>query len=584
MSSRESWQLIATDSDHLLALSSKFIPTSSKSRRPYTPHRAQASSLPSTSTITLPQPLVSDFLALGCKITVAQDLSRTYLDFAVGLKQKYEAELQHVNHACFSFNIAIGNPTLGLQSRLHHLYESQYLSVMKAWARDAISITQRRYMCANLKGGLYSLRPTLNSWSQTIPMRSRKIEEKVLNPSAQSSDTTQSDYLDLPSRPHRLHLLSSFEQSVSEIKIEDEDISGKESPSYAFPSPYSRPLQTNKTSCLKTLSRGFRRNLHRASSQVNIDNLSKTFDDLSVSKSTTQPYDKDSDRSSDHSGSLLTSQRSSATPLPVVLRPATFNPLLPLPASPASSNSTPRTLASPCISSAVRSRKVAAMPRRNQSTVGVITFTQSTTTPSKLPSSSSLHCPTTPPQTMETSDHSDIAVTLLSTPISIPCRKKIAALPKRCAPTSTISSSLAPTPLAPFAPLSIANVSSLSKSLSPPRFSPPRFRSNISRTPSLTSLTSNSGSSSPSSDGLDTPPSTPPPFITNFPSPVSPSSLTSKSYAPNPASGMSPSSVFQFSSPKKLFETISPSQCTPSFSFSAGIKREDESFSFTFGR
>nr|AGS09313.1 b2 mating type protein [Heterobasidion parviporum] len=581
MSSRECWQLIAADSDHLLALSSKFIPTSSKSRRPYTPHRAQASSLPSTSTIPLPQPLVSDFLALGCKITVAQDLSRTYLNFAVGLKQKYEAELQHVNHACFSFNIAIGNPTLGLQSRLHFLYESQYLSVMKAWARDAISITQRRYMCANLKGGLYSSRPTLNSCPQTIPMRSCKIEEKELNPLAQSSDTTQSDYIDRSSRAHRLHLLSSFEQSVSEIKIEDEDLSGKESPSHAFPSPYSRPLRANKTSCLKILSRGFRRNLHRASasSQVNIDNLSKTFDDLSVSKSTTQPYDKDSDHFSDYSGSLLSSQRSSATPLPVVLRPATFNPLLPLPAPPASSNSTPRRLASPCISSTARSRKVAAMPRRNQSIVGVITPTQSTTTPPKLRSSSSLHCPTTLSQTMETSDHSDLAVTLLSTPISIPCRKKIAALPTRRAPTSTISSSLAPTPPASFAPLSIANVSSLSESLSPPR-----FRSNISRTPSLTSLTSNSGSSSPSSDGLDTPPSTPPPFITKFPSSVSPSSLASKSFAPNLASGMSPSSVFQLSSPKKLSETISPSQCAPSFSFSVGIKRENESFSFTFGQ
>nr|AGS09151.1 b2 mating type protein [Heterobasidion irregulare] len=571
MSSKECWQLIATDSDNLQTISSKSS-ASSKLRHAITPRCAQTP-LPSTSTLPLPRPLVSDLLALGCRITLAQNLSRTYLDFAIGLKQKYETELQHVNQACFNINVAIGNPTSGFQLRLRSLYESQYLSMMNDWAQDAISITQRRFMCASLKGRLYSskvrfhfmdkmmilmgiwIQPAFYVSLQNVCMRSCTIEEEETNFSIARSNCIHSS-----SRPHSVHLTSLFEQSVSRIKIE-EGLSNRKTSCHAFPSAYSHSIPTNRGSCLKIISRGFRRVMHRDASQTtDVDGLSKAFDDLSVSEFTTQPCDTGSDHISKH---ICSPHRGSTPSLPVVLKPATFNPL-PMPTSPTSSTSTPHMLALPRTPLAARMRKIAAIPQRNQTAVEAVTPLQSTTTSRELSPSSELHCP-------PKSDHSVLTTTISSTPVSIPRRKKFAPLPTRRAPTSTIPPSLAP--------LSIANVSSLSQSSSPPR-----SRSNISRTPSLTSMTSNSGSSSPSSDGLDTPPSTPPPFITKFPSSDSPSSLASKSIAPNPASGMSPGSVFQFSSPKKLSETISPSQCAPSFSFSAGIKREDESFSFTFGQ
>nr|AGS09289.1 b2 mating type protein [Heterobasidion annosum] len=553
MSSKECWQLIATDSDHLKAISSKSS-ASSKLRHVITPRCAQTP-LPSTSTFPVPRPLVSDLLALGCRTTVAQNLSRTYLNFAIGLKQKYETELQHVSQTCFNVNVAIGNPTSRLQLRLRSLYESQYLSMLNDWAQDAISITQRRFMCASLKGGLYSSKPAFYVSSQNISIRSCTIEEEETG-----FLIARSNCIDSSSRPHSVHLPSLFEQSVSRIKIE-EGLSNRKTSCHAFPSAYSHSTPTKRGSCFKILSRRSRQ-MHRDSSQTaDVDDLSKALDDLSVSE-----FEKGSDHISDR---LCSPHRSFTPSLPVVLKPATFN-LLPMPPSPASSTSTLHMLALPRTPLAARMRKIAAIPQRNQTAVEAVTPLPLPTTSQELSPRSELHLPIT---AHPKSDHSDLATAISTMPVSIPRRKKFAPLPTRRAPTSTNPPSLAP--------LSIANVSSLSQSSSPPR-----SRSNISRTPSLTSMTTNSGSTSPESDGLDTPPSTPPPFITKFPSSVSPSSLASGSFAPNFASGMSPSGVFQFSSSNEFkgFEAISPSQCAPSFSFSAGIKREDEFLSFTFGQ
>nr|AGS09265.1 b2 mating type protein [Heterobasidion annosum] len=552
-------------------------------------------------TFILPDPLTTDFLALGLSETTSKHLSSNFLRAAIDLKAIYEAEFRRSITACLQIIHMFRLSLPDIQA--HSMYATHYTSTVNSWAEKQLSVTRQRLMHVTLSAR-YCATPALqrsaakpgtnvfvtkknSSFSQveSTPLKSRIRRVKIENMNLEATSHGLSSNSD--SKPGSINnivdLTPPFLSQPSICKFED-NLSHYEAPSHAFPTVYHpRSLPSRGDSCLKVLSHGLRRTV--SSQTTSMDGLIQAFgrffpEALSDCKSSCgTSCDSEEGTAGRHSParlspSSLSSDLSIASP-PTVLKTTVFSPLT-KPCDSRDSLEPPSVFLSPQqpVFKASQQCKVSAMPTPHLPT----------STDARLPQSLSSVSVASSPR-VEKPESPSLAITVSNASTSVSHRRrKLAKLPTRRALMST--STLLPAPTAPnvpsLAPLNVANVSSLSRS----SFPSTRSRSTISRTPSLVSLAlSDSGSSSPSSDGLDTPPSTPPPFVTKFPSLISPSSLSSKSFTPMFDSTVSPGNLFQFSSTRqpKIFEAHLPSGAPP-FGFSAGIKREEVSFSFAFGR
>nr|AGS09223.1 b2 mating type protein [Heterobasidion occidentale] len=587
MSYSDRLRRIASESERLQSLSG------SRQLAPKRHHSLIAPLPSSAHPFPAPKPLTSDLLALGLHPQIAKNISQIYLQIALSTKETYEIEFRHAEDACLGLILKLGC-TLPIHSRLRSTYVSRFLATTQSWVEDGLLTVRQCLLGATLKRGISLKLPTFVNSSHSFKTEIGK--QSVTSKSIRNHLTKYDIELEEQKRNHKMvNLTSLFQFSNSHIKPERGILLHQEAPDEAFPTKYYRSSASQDSgACLKILSCGLRRATRQSSRRTSdVNSLVTTLDRLSTEERSSADKTKNSRKSLDldcqhvqFSATLHSSTPSaSSSSLSIFSSPPSTH----------SSNSSVRrssvtTLTSP-YSSDVHSdlsssfsplnadrRKFAALPKKVR-TVASPTIPHPPTIQSEKSRAIS-HAVESPLSTSlpvlqaERRSPPPVALPLTS---SGPRRRKVAALPARGVPTSvkTIAPPQAPSSVS-FAPLSVANVSSLS---------PPRSRSIISRTPSLVSLASNdSGSSSPS-DTLDTPPSTPPPFITKFPSPISPSSLSANCFMPKLEPNVSAGDVFQFSSTRepKKFEGILPSERT-AFSFSTIIKREEQSFSFAFGR
>nr|AGS09181.1 b2 mating type protein [Heterobasidion irregulare] len=594
--SSDCWRTIAVDSNRLHQISSHSRTNTQRIADIKSVPRLSSRSHPSSdSTVCpfpLPAPLTTDFIALGLPATVARRLSLTYIQASTCLKDLYEIEARQAINACSQLIQAHDLHLPQFQHRMQILYEARFMSTVKSWAVEELSLTRQQLMKFSLETRISLAMPPKNfpgsrcadgvadgkvkedtpTWA-AIPDRELqcapvKKEETTLSPDSGLVDLTP--LFQLKSLPP----VGLFCQEAS---------------LHAFPKCYPCYSPEAIDSCLQILSRGIKRASRPSLQPTNLDSLTAAFKRFSTGESTASETNKVSLNSPPQTSARSAAypatppSRSSISPAvtsspPAVIRPAIFNPL-PTPLTFPATDSKPTKIDSV----SMRRRKFAAMPKRNHSpTIKSVSEPYKEDSSVFLPSSKpSVQIMPSLPTTLIKTDEQPLLATssATATPYTlVPRARKVIALPARCAPAASATQ---PTYTAStsFAPLSVANVSSLSQSSSPSTHS-----RSTSRTPSLVSLASNDSiPSSSSSNEVDTPPSTPPPLVTTFPMSISSfpvSSLTPKSQSPIS------SSVFKFSPTQepKRFEVASPSQHPSSFSFPTGIKQEEGSFSFQFGR
>nr|AGS09193.1 b2 mating type protein [Heterobasidion irregulare] len=550
-------------------------------------------------TFTLPNPLTADLVALGLSEATSEKLSSNYLRASIELKAAYEAEFRRSTTVCLQVIRMFRLVLPGFEKRMHSTYASRYTNAVNSWAEKQMSVTRQKLMHVTLSARycatplLQSSTPkpgkivfvteknSLSSQVGAIPSKSRFRRVKIEN---MESHDLSSNSDKKGSINNVIDLTSSFLPQPFIVKFEDDTLSHHEAPSHAFPTVYhSRSLPSRGDSCLKILPRGLRRTI--SSQTTDVDSLIHAFGrffpealpDCKNSYGKNGSYDPEEGTAGYHF-SARSPPSSLSSDLPVsspstVLKPPVFSP-------PTKLRDSRGSFERPSISLSPQHPGFKAHRQCKVSTIPTLHL--ATSTDARLPQLPVSVSAVSSPR-VEKPGSPILATTVphtASTSLS-PRRRKVARLPTRRAPALPI---LAPTmpDASPLPPLNVANVSSLPRS----SFPSTRSRSTISRTPSLVSLaSSDSESSTPSSDGLDTPPSTPPPFITKFPWSMSPSSLSSKPFTPTFDSTLSPGNLLQFSSARqpKIFEAHLPSSAPP-FGFSAGIKREEVSFSFAFNR
>nr|AGS09245.1 a2 mating type protein [Heterobasidion annosum] len=102
--------------------------------------------------LTSPQPLTPDLLALGLPITMAQYISGTYIKAATRLKAKLEGRFQHrTDRACVGMKLLGGLPAQQSQSHIRTIYVSLFKKTVASWAEVGMLSTRRWLLTASLK-------------------------------------------------------------------------------------------------------------------------------------------------------------------------------------------------------------------------------------------------------------------------------------------------------------------------------------------------------------------------------------------------------------------------------------------------
>ncbi|ETW87031.1 hypothetical protein HETIRDRAFT_166556 [Heterobasidion irregulare TC 32-1] len=554
-------------------------------------HHSLIAPLPSSAhPFPAPRPLTSDLLALGLHPQIAANISQFYLSIALSMKETYEIEFRQAEDACLGVILKLGR-TSPIQSRLRSTYVSRFLATTQSWVEDCLLTIRQCLLGATLKRGNRLKLPAFIDVNHRF--KTEIGEQSVASKSICNQPTTCKIESEEQSQNRKMvHLTSLFQSSNSHIKPESGILLHQEAPNEAFPTKYHHSsARQDLDACLKVLSRGLRRATRHSSHRTSdVDSLVSTFDHLSTEECSSADETRKSRKSLDmdcqhmQSSALIHLSTSSASRLPLST-PSSPSTSLPNPSVRRSSVTTVTSPCSPDIHSDPSSsfnllnanrRKFAALPKKVRM-VASPTMPHPTTIQSEtsLAISHAVESPlSTSSPVLQAERHSPLPVALPLTASGLRRRRKLAALPARGVPGTSVKT-IAPPSLVSFAPLSVANVSSLS---------PPRSRSVVSRTPSLVSLASDESGSSSSSDTLDTPPSTPPPFITKLLSSISPSSLSVNCFPSKLEPNVSAGDVFQFSSTRepKKFEGSLLSERT-AFNFSTTMKQEEQSFSFAFG-
>nr|AGS09386.1 a2 mating type protein [Heterobasidion abietinum]AGS09392.1 a2 mating type protein [Heterobasidion abietinum] len=136
----------------------------------------------------LPQPLTADLIALGLSPTTAQYLSDAYMKAATRLKAKLETELHRADYACTEIKFPEGFATPQSQPHIRAIYASHFKQTVKSWIEIGMLSTRQRLLITSLKNRLRTsltrLRPVYSKkadsgllWHTDI----KSTEEKVLD-------------------------------------------------------------------------------------------------------------------------------------------------------------------------------------------------------------------------------------------------------------------------------------------------------------------------------------------------------------------------------------------------------------------
>nr|AGS09227.1 a2 mating type protein [Heterobasidion occidentale] len=118
---------------------------------------AASKSLQQCISLTLPQPLTLDLLALGLPIMMAQYISCTYMKAAARLKAKLEARFQHrADRTWVEVKFSGELPAPRSQIHVRTVYASRFKKTVASWAEVGMLSTQRRLLTASLKNRLRS--------------------------------------------------------------------------------------------------------------------------------------------------------------------------------------------------------------------------------------------------------------------------------------------------------------------------------------------------------------------------------------------------------------------------------------------
>lgn len=146
--SLDAWQSISVYSNRLLQLTADPSSIQAPCYSPIT-SGGQATTKPSAAilfSVAFPAPpdIASDFVALGFRFDVAQDLSSNYSRAIHTVREAYEEQYDRTNEACTRI-AALANGALlpNLLSRLRESFVTRYTSLQYRWAREAILIAQQ---------------------------------------------------------------------------------------------------------------------------------------------------------------------------------------------------------------------------------------------------------------------------------------------------------------------------------------------------------------------------------------------------------------------------------------------------------
>nr|AGS09327.1 a2 mating type protein [Heterobasidion parviporum] len=108
-------------------------------------------------TLELPQPLTSDLLALGLPLMKAQSIAGTYIKAATRLKSKLEAQFQYrADRGLLESDISGGFSPPRSQTHIPTVYASHFRKTTASWAEVGMLSTQRWLLTASLKNRLRS--------------------------------------------------------------------------------------------------------------------------------------------------------------------------------------------------------------------------------------------------------------------------------------------------------------------------------------------------------------------------------------------------------------------------------------------
>nr|AGS09333.1 a2 mating type protein [Heterobasidion parviporum] len=467
----------------------------------------------------LPQPLTSDLLALGLPPETAHYLSDAYMKAATRLKAKLETELHRANYACMEIRFPEGFATPRSQPHVRAIFASQFKQTVKSWIAIWMLSTRQRLLITSLKNRLRTsltrLRPVYSKEADSgpLPHTDRKsIEAKVLDVSNKMKPSPP--FISISKKTKQCAGLATRPSTGSSCchGTPDQTILEPTRPAPVIKADPDAGLKSTESAAIKgTRSQGF---VGKPDSPKSWDLSSfiHDFDGLSI-------RDRSETVSSRNEDAFGTCKVSPSERISNLFKPSssTIN-RLPISAAvqPAASSSRPRTsqksscdiyghlALSPSASKTIQSarrRKISPCPNRDRSMQysyrGSDAFfsrqTNNATITSSAANDEQMSDPTSRCLSLSASAHSR--------------RRKIAPLPPRCPSTNTTALTVTVSP--------DIHVSSQTTSLMPianRQYSsemPVRFNWSLSRSPSLSSLSSDESDLSPSDD-LKTPPSSPP--------------------------------------------------------------------------
>nr|AGS09179.1 a2 mating type protein [Heterobasidion irregulare] len=461
--------------------------------------------------LTLPRPLTSDLLALGLPLMMVQDISDTYMSAATRLKAKLEArfEPRGADSARLEMKLLDGFSVARSQVHVRTIFASHFKRTVASWAEVGMLSTQRWLLTASLKN-------RLQSCSLVQPAREEAYVTTLPHTDRRTPGTTLFDIFDKtePSTPcipigkktkHSASLVTRYSTISSCDGTLDQTI-----PELARLAPVIKPyldagLKSNQGAAIKGPKPQRSAGQNPSPTSWGLTSLIDGFDSLSIRDRSKSAGLKDEDDTckAAPSGHIFTLSKHSSLPIICLPTPAevqskasSSHPRSPL----QSSYDIHSTHSTSSHIQGTRQRKFPPCPNRDlsmQSTYKApdalfshqtndATIASSAAT-AKQPSDPTGHCLSPSASTRSR-------------------RRKIAPLPPRCPSTNTtaLANTVSPD----------IHVSSQTASLVPTAHRqycseiPTRLNWSLSRSPSLTSLSSN-GSDLSSSDDLETPPSSP---------------------------------------------------------------------------
>nr|AGS09380.1 a2 mating type protein [Heterobasidion abietinum] len=516
-SSRE-WSLPTTDCDG--SIDSSYSRTASKS-------------LQRCLSLTPPQPLTPDLLALGLPLMMAQYISGTYIKAASRLKAKLEGRFQHrTDRACVGINLLGGLPAPQSQIHAGTVYVSLFKRAVASWAEVGMLSTRRWLLTASLKNRLRScslVQPAHEeAYVTTFPHTDRKTTGTTLFDVSDKSEPLTPRISIGKKTKHSAGLATRFSTVSSCDRRLDQTISEPARLAPVIKPDLDAGLESNQGDAIKGPKPQRSTGQNPSLPSWDLASFIDDFDSLSIRDRSKSAGLKSEDifgtckatpsehifSLSKHSSSLI-----NRLPIPAGIQSAASSSRL-RSSQKSSCDIYSHSASSPSASKTIQSarrRKIAPCPNRDRSMQptykGPDVFSRQAndmTINSSAANVKELSDPTSHRLSPSASAYSR--------------RRKIAPLPPRCPSTNTTALTVTISP--------DIHVSSQTTSLMPianrhHSFEMPvRFNWSLSRSPSLSSLSSDESDLS-SSDDLKTPPSSPPSssgVLSAAPSASSPSS------------------------------------------------------------